>query len=40
MWHPIEVGLLVSFVGWVSMSVDAASMQVGLLVILCDIVYF
>ena len=40
MWFPITVGLLVAVVGLVTMLVATYSRLVGLLAVLCDIVYF
>ena len=40
MKHPTEMELLVAVGGWVIMSVVEDSMHVGLLVVLCDTVYF
>ena len=40
MRYPIAVGLLVDAVVWVAMFVTETSRPVGLLVILCGIVYF
>ena len=36
MWYLIALGLLVTVVGWVAMSVVETSTQVGRLVVLCD----
>ena len=39
-WCPITAGLLVSVVGCVAVLVVTASGMVGVLVVLCDVVYF
>ena len=40
MWYAITLGLLAAVVAWVAMLVIAASIEVGLLVVLCDAVCY